>query len=75
MGEREFAAASQAKDWLGYLVGQVIGMETVSAGGRKHVQDIIEVWVKAGVIVRVERWNEKHKRMQAAYRCGSRDRG
>ena len=59
MGDQEFSTVPQAKDWLGYLVGQVIGMETVSVGGRKHVQDIIGVWVKAGVIVEVERWNEK----------------
>ena len=75
MGDREFGVAAQSRDWLGYLVGQVIGIETTSVGGRRHVQQIIEIWVKSGVIVRTERWGEKTKRMQPAYRCGSRDRG
>ena len=35
MGEREFATASQAENWLGWLVGRVTGIETFWAGGTK----------------------------------------
>jgi AAA domain/Bifunctional DNA primase/polymerase, N-terminal len=75
MGDQEFSIVPQAQDWLGYLIGEVTGIDTASVGGRKHLQHIIAGWVKAGVIVKGERWNEKSKRMQATYRCGSRDRG
>ena len=75
MGDGEFAAATQTENWLGWLVGRVTGLETQSKGGRAHVRQVIEVWVKAGVIVEVEAWNAKSRRMQAVYRCGSRDRG
>jgi len=75
MGDGEFATVPQAETWLGWLVGRVTGLETQSKGGRAHVRQVIEVWVKAGVIVETEAWNAKSRRMQAVYRCGSRDRG
>ena len=75
MGDGEFATATQTENWLGWLVGRVTGLETQSKGGRAHVRQVIEVWVKAGVIVETEAWNAKSRRMQAVYRCGSRERG
>ena len=49
MGDGEFAAATQTENWLGWLVGRVTGLETQTKGGRAHVRQVIEVWVKAGV--------------------------
>jgi len=75
MGDGEFATVPQAENWLGWLVGRVTGLETESKGGRQHVRQVIEVWVKAGVILETQVWSPKNKRMQTVYRCGSRDRG
>ena len=75
MGDGDFATVPQAENWLGWLVGRVTGIETQSQGGRAHVRQVIEAWVKAGAILETQVWSEKGKRMQMVYRCGSRDRG
>ncbi len=67
--------SSQAENWLGWLVGRVTGIETQSKGGRAHVRQVIEAWLKAGAIQETQVWSAKGKRMQPVYRCGSRDLG
>ena len=72
MGDREFAVAPQAGDWLGHLVAKVLKIDVSKTGSRKRIQDILAIWERNGAIVRAERFNPTSKREQQVYRCGSR---
>lgn len=49
-----FRQSSQAKDWAGHAVGEVLGLDMSVAANRKRVGIMIKTWIANGVLDAVE---------------------
>ena len=49
-----FRQSSQAKDWAGYAVGEVLGLDMSVTANRKRVSIMIKTWIANGVLDAVE---------------------
>lgn len=50
---------SQAKDWAGNVVANVLGLDAVEAKSKKRINSMIETWLKSGALKIEVRRNEK----------------
>ena len=52
---------SQAKDWIGHVIGEVLGIESGEPKGATRIRSMLKSWLKSGALVVVERLDEKRK--------------
>lgn len=43
--------SSQAKAWVGHLIGRILGFDTDDKAERERVKQIVKAWVKSGVLL------------------------
>jgi AAA domain-containing protein len=54
--------SSQAKDWAGVAVAQVLGLDVSDKGGRARIAAVLKAWVKNGMFVIVEGLDGKREK-------------
>lgn len=60
-GSRECRAQVQSPDWIGHVIGQVVGIETDDESGRRQVKDILKPWLRSGAL-KIERRKDASRR-------------
>lgn len=53
-GQRNYRAAIQSPDWIGHLIGEVVGIDTENPAGKRQAKAILQPWLASGAL-KVER--------------------
>jgi hypothetical protein len=54
--------SSQAKDWAGHAVPEVVGLDADSKAHRAKISSLLKTWIKNGMLVIVESFDERRER-------------
>jgi hypothetical protein len=65
----DFRADIQAKNWVGYMIGEVLGIDVAHGANNKpediaRIKQIIKTWIKNGVL-RVEKRSDEKSRSRS----------
>ena len=61
LAEGEWRESSQAKDWAGLAVAEVLGLDPEDARAREKVKNLIKLWIRNGALRVVGRRDDKGK--------------
>lgn len=62
-GEGAYRESVQSPDWIGRVVGEVVGLEHDTDSGRRQIKAILKVWFKSGALTtKIKRGADRHER-------------
>jgi len=72
IAEKEWASSIQAKDWAGYAIAEVLGVDTNDPAGKNRVKQLLKTWLKSGALKEEEGYDTKKGRERPVIVVGER---